>query len=101
MLQRIADKMIVGFFVFVFGTMWFFSTRYYEKPKQYSIVAYDLLGSQDSLNGLKTKFRTVEVANSFVKEYQKRFPQYDFSLAEHIPVEKRRTVIDRILNKNR
>ena len=100
-LHRIFEKITTGFFVFIFGTMWFFSTKYYEKPKQYSIVAYDVLGNQNDLDGLKTTFRTSEVANSFVKEYQNRFPQYSFSLAQYLHMEKRRSIFDIIFNKKR
>ena len=101
MLIGVLDKMIVGFFVVIFGAMWFFSTKYYEKPKQHHIVVYDVLGNENNMDGIKTTFRTSEMAISFVKEYQKRLPQYSFSIAEYLPEERRRTVFDIILNRNR
>ena len=100
-MKKILEKIIVGFFVFVFGTMWLFSNRYYERPEKYTIVAYNVLGSQNHLDGIKTSFRYKDVAKSFLKEYQSRFPQYSFSLEEHLPTEKRRMLVDIILNKNR
>ena len=91
--------MITGLFVFVLGTLWFFSTRYYEKPKQYSILVYDVFGKQSNIDGLRTYFQTTEVALSYIKEYQKRFPQYNFCLESPLPEIKRKTIFHPILKK--
>ena len=98
--NSIADKIITGIFVGIFATMWFFSTRYYEKPKQYSIIVYDIFEKQISIDGLRTEFQTVEVATSYIKEYQKSFPQYSFSLESPIPEIKRKTIFRPILKKD-
>ena len=79
--------------------MWFFSTRYYEKPKQYSIIVYDVFGKQNIIDGLRTDFQTTEVATSYIKEYQKRFPQYSFSLESSLPEIKRKTIFHPLLKK--
>ena len=100
MSNSIADKIITGFFVAIFATMWFFSTRYYEKPKQHSIVVYDVLGKQCSIDGLRTEFQTIEVATSYIKEYQNTFPQYSISLESPIPEIKRKTIFHPILKKD-
>ena len=94
------DRPVTAIFVCVFAIIWFFSTKYYEKPKQYSIVVYDLFGNESIVEGLRTNFKTNEVAVSFLKEYQRRFPQYNFSLASYIPQFKRKTVFDWILKKS-
>ena len=91
--------MITGFFVLVFGIMWFFSTKYYERPKQYSVVVYDVFGNENFVDGIRTSFSTKEVASSFIKEYQSSFPQYSFSLASYIPKVKRKTIFDVLLKK--
>ena len=93
------DKPITAMFICIFAIIWFFSTKYYEKPKQYSIVVYDLLGNESTIEGLRTNFKTNEVATSFIREYQKRFPHYSFSLSAHIPEFKRKTVFNTILKK--
>ena len=100
MTNPIADKIITGFFVVIFATMWFFSTRYYERPKQYSIIVYDVFGKQISIDGLRTEFQTLEVATSYIKEYQKTFSQYSFSLESPIPEIKRKTIFHPILKKD-
>ena len=100
MLGPLVREMITGFFVLVFAVMWFFSTRYYEKPKQYSIVVYDVFGKPTIIDGLRTEFNTIEVATSYIKEYQKTFSQYAFSLESPIPEIKRKTIFHPILKKD-
>ena len=97
MYNRVLDKFITGFFIFVFGTLWFFSTRYYEKPKKYSIVTYDVFGNQNTIDGLRVEFQTKQVATSFQRQYQRSFPQYDFSLSTELPQEGKRRIFT-ILN---
>ena len=91
--------MITGFFVFIFAVMWFFSIKYYERPKQYSLIVYDVFGKENIIDGIRTSFRTRGVASSFIKEYQRVFPQYSFSLASYIPQVKRKTIFEIILKK--
>lgn len=79
------DKVITGFFIFVFGTLWFFSARYYEEPKKYSLIAYDVFRNQNTIDGIRTEFQTKQVATSFQKYYQKSFPQYDFCVSSELP----------------
>ena len=95
-MKKSVDKIVTGFFVFVFGVLWFFSIRYYVKPDQYNIIVYDLLGKQVKLDGIRTSFKTKEVATSFLKEYKNRFTHYEFSIAETIPEFKRRTIFSKI-----
>ncbi len=97
--QKIADKFITGFFVVTLGILWYCSTRYYVKPKECTIVIYDVFGKQVKINELRTNFKTKEVAKSFISEYQKRFPHYDFSMAVETPEIKKNTVL-RIFKKN-
>ena len=85
MSQKLIDKTITGFFVFIFGTLWFFSARTYQKPLQYSLIVYDVLGDEKIINYLRRDFSTKRVARSFIKEYQKQFPQYDFILKDYLP----------------
>ena len=86
---KIVDDFITGFFVVCFGIPWYLSTKYIVRPNQYQIVVYDALGKEFSLEGIRTSFKTKQVAISFVKEYSKRFPHYDFSIGESIPEVKR------------
>jgi hypothetical protein len=80
--------------------MWFCSTKYYENPKQYSLIVYDVFGKENTIDGIRTSFSTRKVASSFIKEYHRIFPQHSFSLASYIPKVKRKTIFDMILKKD-
>ena len=95
----IIDKIITGFFVFVLGTLWFFSAKHYVKPKEYSLVIYDVFGKEQTIKEIRTTFQTQEVALGFLREYQKNFPQYQFSLQTYLPKIKRRFPLEIILKK--
>jgi hypothetical protein len=99
-MEKFLDKTITGFFVFVFGIMWLFSTRHYVKPQTYDIVIYDVYGKESRSNGIRTKFRTQEVAFSHIREYQKLFPHLGFSIQSNIPEFKRGLMLSRIMKKN-
>jgi len=88
--EEFFNKLITGFFVFVFGIMWFFSTKYYVKPKDYNILVYDMHGSKFKSLEIRTKFTTPEVAHSYFKDYQKTYPDLKFSIESDIPKFKRR-----------
>ncbi|MBS1268046.1 MAG: hypothetical protein MAG458_00764 [Nitrosopumilus sp.] len=78
---EIADKIITGFFVVVLGALWYCSTKYYVKPNDYEIIIYDIFGKQIKIKEIRTKFKTSKVAKSHVREYKKRLPHYDFTIA--------------------
>ncbi|QUC63863.1 hypothetical protein NsoK4_05175 [Nitrosopumilus sp. K4] len=91
-MKKILDKAVTGFFVMCFGIIWFFSTKYHVRSNQYNIIAYDTFGKEFNLEGIRTTFKTKQVAISFLREYKKRFPLYDFTIEEQIPEFKKRTV---------
>lgn len=98
MLNRFFEKLNTGFFIFVFGSLWLFSAKYYENPKRYHLIVYDVFGNINTVDGLKVSFHTRQVANSFVKEYQTLFPQYSFSLLSELPQKGRRRIYDVLKN---
>ena len=89
-MKKIIDKFVTGFFVVILGTLWYCSSKYQIKPNQYTVLIYDIFGNQIKIDGIRTNFSTCRVANSYILEYQKRFPHYDFSMATEIPEIKRR-----------
>lgn len=95
-MRKIIDKIITGFFVFAFGVLWYFSTKYHVKPDGYSIVIYDVFGKQVRINDLRTEFKTKKVTESHISEYRKRFPHYSFSIKSGL-VEIKRKSMFRIL----
>ena len=87
------DKLMTGFFVIVFGILWY-CTKCIVKPNQYKLIIYDIFGNQINLDGVRTQFNTPKVANNYILEYQKRFSHYNFSLASEMPVVKRNKLIE-------
>lgn len=97
-LMKLLDRLATGVFVVFFGTLWLFTTKYYVQPEKHSIVVHDVFGREIAPHGLKTMFDRKDIASSFIKEYQKSFPQYSFNFASYIPEVKRKTVFHRISN---
>ena len=81
----ILDKIVTGFFVIVFGILWYLSTKSYVKPEKHTIVIHDIFGKEVKITEIRTQFSTINVARSYLTEYQQRFPQYSFSLAVFMP----------------
>ena len=96
--KKILDKIVTGFFVVTLGILWYCSVKYYTKPNQYTIIIYDVFGEQIKSDTIRTNFKTYQVAQSYISEYQKRMPYYDFSMATEIPEIKKSSVF-RILKK--
>ena len=89
-MKEFSNKIITGFFVLIFGILWFFSTKYYVKPQQYTVLIYDCNDNKINPIDIRTKFSTQEVAFSYIKEYQKNFPDLKFFLESILPKFKRR-----------
>jgi len=87
-MQKILDLLVTGFFVVTLGILWYCSSKYHVVPNHYTIIIYDIFGKQSKIDNIRTNFKTREVAQSYISEYQKRFPFHDFSMAlELIDVE--------------
>ena len=96
---KIIDNIITGFFIIIFGILWYCSAKYYLIPNQYTIIIYDIFGKEVKINEIRTNFKTQGVAYSYLSEYQKRFKHYSFSINTQIP-EKKKSVILKIFKKN-
>jgi hypothetical protein len=95
-MNKSVDKFITGFFVVVLGIIWYFSTKFHVNQNQFNIIVYDTLGKEFHMNGIRTNFKTKNVAISYIKEYKSRFPNYDFTIAEEIPQFKDRIFSNKI-----
>ena len=80
-MQKILDLLVTGFFVVTLGILWYCSSKYHVVPNHYTIIIYDIFGKQSKIDNIRTNFKTREVAQSYISEYQKRFPFHDFSMA--------------------
>ena len=83
---KILDKLVTGFFIVILGILWYCSSKYQVNPSQYTIIVYDVFGKQSKIDGIRTRFKTIDVAQSYISEYQKRFEGHSFSMAQEIPI---------------
>ena len=84
-MKKVVDKIITVFFVVALGIVWYFSTMYHVKPEKYRIVIRDKCEKQIKNNEIRADFQTLAMAQSYVLEYQKRFPMFEFCVANEIP----------------
>lgn len=66
----------------MFGTLWIFTTKYYVNPTKFEIIVLDNNNKQIKNSNMRTVFKIRDVALSYVEEYQKEFPGYNFLLKE-------------------
>ena len=78
--------------VFVFAIAWLLKAKPHKRPETYFVVPYDVFGNQSKIDGLRTEFKTHDVAWSFMKHYKKSYPLYNFALVSDIPNSERKTI---------
>ena len=78
--------------VFVFALSWLLKSRPPKKPKNYNVVIYDVFGNESSIEGLRTDFKTHDVAWSFMKQYKKSYPLYNFALVSDFLKSNKKTI---------
>ena len=98
-MKKFFDRLITGFFVFVFGIAWFFTTQYHIKPKLFRVIVYDVFGNETHLD-IRKEFQNINVAISFIKEYQKNFPHLNFSIQKDFSEMQRKLRVVRIFQQN-
>ena len=84
--------MIVVTAVFVFAFIWLVKSRPSNKPKNYSIITYDVYGKESNIDGIRIKFKNHDVAWSFMKQYKKFYPLYNFALVSSNPTSNKKTI---------
>jgi hypothetical protein len=83
---------IIMMSVFVFAIAWLLKAKPHKRPQHYFVVPYDVFGNQSEIDGLRTNFKTHDVAWSFMKNYKKSYPLYNFALVSDIPNSERKTI---------
>lgn len=81
---KFAGESIILGAVFVFALAWLLKAKPHNRPKNYSVVTFDVYGKQTSIDGLRTEFKTHDVAWSFMKQYKKSYPLYNFALVSKL-----------------
>ena len=66
--------------VFAFAFAWLLKSRPQKKSKKYSIVAFDVYGTESTIQGIRTDFKIHDVAWSYMKQYKEAYPLYNFAL---------------------
>lgn len=66
--------------VFIFAFAWFLKAKPSNRPKDYTIVIFDIYGNQVQLDGLRTDFKNHDVAWSFMKQYKESYPMNNFAM---------------------
>ncbi len=85
------DAVIVGA-VFVFALAWLLKAKPHNRPKNYTVVVFDVFGKQVVVDGIRTEFKTHDVAWSFMKQYKKSYPLYNFALISDMPESDKPTI---------
>lgn len=87
-----AGESLVLVFVFIFAIMWFLKARPQNRPKKYIVIPYDVFGNESIIDGIRTEFKTHDVAWSFMKHYKLSYPLYNFALVSDLPNSNRKTI---------
>ncbi len=78
--------------VFIFALAWLLRARPHNIPKSYSLIAFDVFGNESTIDGIRTEFKTHDVGWSFMKQYKKSYPLYNFALVSDSQESERRTI---------
>jgi len=79
-----AGFVIVLAVALIFTITWLFRAIPHHKTKNYSIFSFDVFGQESKIDGLRTEFKTLDVAWSFMKQYKKSYPLHHFALIPDI-----------------
>ena len=82
---KLAGEYVILGSVFIFAFAWLLKARPHNRPKEYSIVVLDVYGGKSKIEGIRTYFKTHDVAWSFMKQYKKTYPLYNFALVSNLP----------------
>jgi len=82
---KMAGEYVILGTVLVFAFTWFLRARPHNRPKNYKIVPLDVFGKKSKIDGIRTKFKTHDVAWSFMKQYKQTYPLHNFALVSDLP----------------
>ena len=75
-----AGGIVILGMVFLFALTWLLKARAHKIPKQYQVIVFDIFGKESQIDGLRTEFKTHDVAWSFMKSYNKSYPLHNFAM---------------------
>ena len=89
---KVAGEYVVLGAVFVFALAWLIKAKPHHRPKEYLVVPFDVFGKKSHIDGIRIKFKTHDVAWSFMKQYKKQYPLYNFALVSELPASDKPTI---------
>ncbi len=78
--------------VFVFAIAWLLKAKPHRKPQRYLVKVFDVCGVETTIDGMRDEFKTHDVAWSFMKEYKKLYPLFNFALVSDLPNSEKMTI---------
>ena len=87
-----ASEVVVLTSVFLFAIAWLLKARPHNRPKKYDVVVFDVFGNKSQIDGIRTEFKTHDVAWSFMKQYKEAYPLYNFALVSNNPKQIKPTI---------
>ena len=77
---KIAGEYLILGAVCIFALTWIMKAKPHNKPKKYSLIIFDIFGEKSTIEDIRTEFKTLDVAWSFMKQYKKSYRLYNFAL---------------------
>ncbi len=77
----------------LFVATWLIRALPRYSTKNYALICFDVFGKESFLDGLRTEFKTNDVAWSFMKEYKEKYPLYNFALVTENSNSEKKTII--------
>jgi hypothetical protein len=77
---KIAGEYLILGAVCIFALTWILKAKPHNKPKKYSLVIFDVFGEKSQIEDIRTEFKTLDVAWSYMKQYKKSYRLYNFAL---------------------
>ena len=81
---KMAGEYVILGTVLVFAFTWFLRARPHNRPKDYRIVPLDVFGKKSEIDGIRTEFKTHDVAWSFMKQYKQTYQLHNFALVSDL-----------------
>ncbi len=89
---KMAGEYVILGSVFIFALIWLVKARPHNRPKQYSVMIFDVFGKKSQIDGIRTEFKTHDVAWSFMKQDKKEYPLHNFALVSEHPESDKPTI---------
>ena len=81
---KMAGEYVILGTVLIFAFAWFLRARPHNRPKDYKIIPLDIFGKKSKIDGIRTEFKTHDVAWSFMKQYKEMYPLHNFALVSDL-----------------